>query len=86
MSDSINNDNERKISREVINYLIKNPQTPRHKITNLKGRIGKNYKYHKVIKNAKILEFATEDEKEIITPILKRRTKSLRYFENIEEN
>ena len=74
MSDSINNDNARKISREVINYLIKNPQTPRHKITSLKGRIGKKYKYHKVIKNAKILEFATEDEKEIITPILKRRT------------
>ncbi len=74
MSDSINNDNARKISREVINYLIKNPQTPRHKITNLKGRIGKKYKYHKVIKNAKILEYATEDEKEIITPILKRRT------------
>ncbi|KKL52530.1 hypothetical protein LCGC14_2284570, partial [marine sediment metagenome] len=74
MSDSINNETERKISREVITYLIKNPQTPRHKITNIKGRIGKKYKYFKVIKNAKILEFATKDEKKIITPILKRRT------------
>ncbi len=74
MSDSINNETERKISREVITYLIKNPQTPRHKITNIKGRIGKKFKYFKVIKNAKILEFATKDEKKIITPILKRRT------------
>ena len=74
MSDLTNNENVRKISREVITYLIKNPQTPRHKITNLKGRIGKKYKHHKVIKNAKVLEFATEDEKKIITQILKRRT------------
>jgi len=73
MGNSTNNENVRKISREVITYLIENPKTPRHKITNLKGRIGKKYKYHKVLKNAKILEFATEDEKEIITQILKRR-------------
>jgi elongator complex protein 3 len=73
MSDSLNNENVRKISREVITYLIKNPQTPRHKITSIKGRIGKKYKYYKVIKNAKILEFVTKDEKEIVTPILKRR-------------
>ncbi|KKM16968.1 hypothetical protein LCGC14_1680490 [marine sediment metagenome] len=74
MNDLTNNENVRKISREVITYLIINPQTPRHKITTLKGRIGKKYKYHKVIKNAKILEFASEDEKKIITQILKRRT------------
>ena len=43
MSDSTNNENESEISREVINYLIKNPQTPRYKITNINGRIGKKY-------------------------------------------
>ena len=74
MSDSTNNENESEISREVINYLIKNPQTPRYKITNIKGRIGKKYMYHKVIKNATILSFATEEEKKIVTRILKRRT------------
>ena len=74
MSDSTNNENESEISREVINYLIKNPQTPRYKITNIKGRIGKKYMYNKVIKNATILSFATEEEKKIVTRILKRRT------------
>ena len=74
MSDSTNNENESEISREVINYLIKNPQTPRYKITNIKGRIGKKYMYHKVIKNATILSFATEEEKKIVTRILKRKT------------
>ncbi|UCD01339.1 MAG: tRNA uridine(34) 5-carboxymethylaminomethyl modification radical SAM/GNAT enzyme Elp3 [Promethearchaeota archaeon] len=61
------------ISREIINYLIRNPETPREKITNIKGRIGKKYRYNKVIKNATILDFATEQEKLIITQILKRR-------------
>ncbi len=74
MSDSTNNDNARKISREVINYLIKNPKTKRHKITNIKGKIGKRYNYKKVIKNATILDYATPDEKEIVLPILKRRS------------
>ncbi len=61
------------ISREIIDYLIRNPKTPRKKITNIKGRIGKKHKYDKVIKNATILNYATVEEKEIITQILKRR-------------
>lgn len=65
---------EEKIAREIINYLIKNPKISRKKITNLKGQIGKKYKYHKVIKNANILNFATEEEKSIITKLLKRRS------------
>ncbi|MFX1590621.1 MAG: tRNA uridine(34) 5-carboxymethylaminomethyl modification radical SAM/GNAT enzyme Elp3 [Promethearchaeota archaeon] len=63
-----------KISRDVINYLIRNPGTSRQKITNIKGKIGKKYNYNKVIKNATILDFATNEEKQIITQILKRRT------------
>jgi len=63
-----------KISRDVIDYLISNPGTSRQKITNIKGRIGKKYNYYKVIKNATILGFATDKEKQIITQILKRRT------------
>ncbi|MFX0155162.1 MAG: elongator complex protein 3, partial [Candidatus Hodarchaeota archaeon] len=63
----------KKISREIIDYLIKNPETSREKITNIKGRIGKKYKYNKVIKNAIILDYATSEEKNIITQILKRR-------------
>jgi elongator complex protein 3 len=64
----------RKISREVIDLLLKNPDISKSKITNLKGRIGKKYKYNRVIKNATILDFATDEEKQIITQILKRRT------------
>jgi len=63
----------KKISREIITYLIRNPKTPRGKVTNIKGRIGKKYKYPKVIKNATILSYATSEEKETITQILKRR-------------
>ena len=68
-----NQEKVREISREIIEYLIKNPKTPRKKITNIKGRIGKKYKHDKVIKNATILNYATLEEKEIITQILKRR-------------
>ncbi len=74
--DSLDTDNQEKIkliSREIIDYLINNPKTNRKKITNIKGRIGKKYKFNKVIKNATILNYATEEEKEIITQILKRR-------------
>ncbi|MFW9784183.1 MAG: tRNA uridine(34) 5-carboxymethylaminomethyl modification radical SAM/GNAT enzyme Elp3 [Candidatus Heimdallarchaeota archaeon] len=62
-----------KISREIIKFLIKNPNTSREGITNIKGKIGKKFNYKKVIKNATILEYATSDEKDIILPILKRR-------------
>lgn len=71
--DTGNREKVKEISREIIEYLIKNPKTPRKKITNIKGRIGKKYKYNKVQKNATILNYATLKEKEIITQILKRR-------------
>ena len=73
MNELTNSEIEQKISREIIEYLVKNPDTPRHKITNLKGKFGKKYKYHKVIKNAKILHHATEEELQVVTQLLKRR-------------
>ncbi len=73
MNELTNSEIEHRISREVIDYLLKNPNTPRHKITNLKGKFGKKYKYHKVIKNAQILHHATEEELRVITQLLKRR-------------
>jgi elongator complex protein 3 len=63
----------KKIAREVIEYLLNNPDISRGKITSIKARIGKKYNHSKVIKNATILDFATEKEKEIVTQILKRR-------------
>ena len=74
IDDATNYEIEKKISREVIDYLIKHPKFPRQKITNIKGKIGKKYKYNRVVKNATILAHATKEEKEIITIFLKRRT------------
>ncbi len=64
---------EKKISREVINYLIKNPNVSKDKITKIKGRFSKIFNYNKVIKNATILSYASEKEKSIVTKLLKRR-------------
>jgi len=64
----------KRISREIIKFLIENPHFSRNKITNIKGKIGKKHNYKKVIKNATILGYATPDEKEIILPMLKRRS------------
>jgi len=72
--ENTNTEKIEKVSREIIEYLIKHPQTSREKITNIKGRIGKKYRLKRVIKNATILNFATEEEKDLIIIHLKRRT------------
>ena len=71
--ENINQEINKKIAREVIDYLIKNPDTFRGKITSVKAKIGKKYNIGKVIKNATILDYATEEEKEKVAQILKRR-------------
>lgn len=77
-NESADSEKVNKISRDIIEFLIKNPQTSREKISNIKGRIGKKYNYNNVVKNATILNYASDDEKKIITQILKRRsTRSL---------
>ena len=63
----------KKISREVIDFLMNHPNFPQQKITNLKGKFGKKFNYHKVIKNAQILSNASEEELRVINQILKRR-------------
>ncbi|MFX0188195.1 MAG: tRNA uridine(34) 5-carboxymethylaminomethyl modification radical SAM/GNAT enzyme Elp3, partial [Candidatus Hodarchaeota archaeon] len=62
-----------KIARAIIEHLIKYPQTRRSKISNLKGRFAKKFAYNRVIKNATILSYASENEKSIILKLLKRR-------------
>lgn len=71
--EDINVEKVKKIARATIDYLIKHPQTHRSKITNLKGKFAKQFSYNRVIKNATILNLAKNGEKQIITPILKRR-------------
>lgn len=71
-----NSDTEtiRKIARDVIDYLINHPKTSREKITNIKGRFGKQHQFNKVLKNATILVHANEEEKQLINHLLKRRS------------
>ena len=73
MNEITNSDTVKRISREIIDYLMIHPNFPRQKITNLKGKFGKKYSYHKVIKNAQILQHATEEELGVILHLLKRR-------------
>ncbi|NVM43519.1 MAG: tRNA uridine(34) 5-carboxymethylaminomethyl modification radical SAM/GNAT enzyme Elp3 [Candidatus Lokiarchaeota archaeon] len=73
MNELTNSETVKRISREIIDYLMIHPNFPRQKITNLKGKFGKKYNYHKVIKNAQILHHATEEELGVIIQLLKRR-------------
>ncbi len=68
-----------KIARATIKYLLKNPNTARSKITNLKGKFAKKYNYNTVIKNAVVLEYAeqmglTQNELRLINKKLRRRS------------
>jgi len=64
---------EKNVAREIINYLLKHPKISKTKITQLKGKIGKKYKFFKVIKNATILKHAKDSEYKFLTNLLKRR-------------
>jgi elongator complex protein 3 len=73
------NSKTEKISRKTIKYLLNNPNIKRSKITNLKGRIAKQFNYNRVIKNATILECAdrinlTNKERALINKKLRRRS------------
>ncbi len=73
-SESINIEKIKKIARAIIDYLLKHPNTPREKITNIKGKYAKKFNFNEVIKNATILTYSTEEEKQILTQLLRRRT------------
>jgi elongator complex protein 3 len=72
--ESVDHNKLKNLSREIIDYLLKNPKISREKITNLKARIGKKYRLNKVIKNATILNYVTDEERPILTKLLKRRS------------
>ncbi|HUW90822.1 MAG TPA: tRNA uridine(34) 5-carboxymethylaminomethyl modification radical SAM/GNAT enzyme Elp3 [Candidatus Nanopelagicaceae bacterium] len=73
MNELTDSETIKKISREIIDYLMIHPNFPQQKITNLKGKFGKKYNFHKVIKNAQILHHADEEELRVINQLLKRR-------------
>jgi len=69
----------RNIAFDTIQYLLRNPQTPRNKITNIKGKFAKKFNYNSVIKNATVLDYMdkidlTTEERRFINKKLRRRT------------
>ncbi|TFF84987.1 MAG: tRNA uridine(34) 5-carboxymethylaminomethyl modification radical SAM/GNAT enzyme Elp3 [Promethearchaeota archaeon] len=79
LNPSDNQEKIKNIALSTINYLLSNPQTPRSKITNIKGRFAKKYDYNRVIKNANILDYVdqgnfTKEERRLINTKLRRRT------------
>ena len=68
-----NSEKQELVSRDIIRFLMKNPNYPRHKITNLKGKLGKKYDLNNVIKNATILKYANDEERKILIQLLRRR-------------
>ncbi|MGM0467185.1 MAG: tRNA uridine(34) 5-carboxymethylaminomethyl modification radical SAM/GNAT enzyme Elp3 [Promethearchaeati archaeon] len=79
LNPSDNQEKIKNIALSTINYLLSNPQTPRSKITNIKGRFAKKYDYSRVIKNATILDYVdqvnfTKEERRLINTKLRRRT------------
>jgi elongator complex protein 3 len=61
------------VSREIIKELILHADIEKSKVTQLKNRIMKGYFLKETIKNSEIMEYATEEELELILPILRRR-------------
>jgi elongator complex protein 3 len=66
-------DKIKKIARALIDFLITHPKTNKSKITTIKAKFAKKFSYTGVIKNATVLDMATDKERQIITQILKRR-------------
>ncbi|MBN2155043.1 MAG: tRNA uridine(34) 5-carboxymethylaminomethyl modification radical SAM/GNAT enzyme Elp3 [Candidatus Lokiarchaeota archaeon] len=62
------------VCREIITELIARPYYPKGKITELKNKILKKYSLTRTMKNSEILQYASEEELEIILPILRRRS------------
>ena len=74
MDDTPKDDQFECACKEIIKLLIEQPTFPKEKMTELKNRILKKYAIARTMKNSEILEYATEDELEIILPILRRRS------------
>ncbi|MFX1397018.1 MAG: tRNA uridine(34) 5-carboxymethylaminomethyl modification radical SAM/GNAT enzyme Elp3 [Promethearchaeota archaeon] len=73
-----NSEKVKKIAQAIIDHIINHPNVKKSKITQIKAQFSKKFLYHGVIKNATILEAASEEERQLLTPILKRkRTRTL---------
>ncbi|MHA1619111.1 MAG: tRNA uridine(34) 5-carboxymethylaminomethyl modification radical SAM/GNAT enzyme Elp3 [Promethearchaeota archaeon] len=63
----------RETARNIIEYLSKNPHTPKKQLTAIKCRIGKQHGFKSVIRNSEIWDHATPQEQIDLRHILRRR-------------
>ncbi len=71
--DMVSSETEYKACREIIEYLLKNPTTDRRIINRYKNKISAKYHLNKIPTNATVLSHATEEEYEILRPMLQKR-------------
>jgi elongator complex protein 3 len=63
----------KKACRDVIETLISKPDFSKDKLTQLKCRVQKKYHIAEMLKDSLILKFASEDERELLGSLLRRR-------------
>jgi elongator complex protein 3 (tRNA carboxymethyluridine synthase) len=62
-----------KTGRAIIEYLLEHPDFKKRQLTALKCKIGKKFHFKNVIKDSQILSLTTEEEREKLVGLLKRR-------------
>ncbi len=68
------NAEEEKASRDIIEYLLSQTKISRKMVGRVKARFSKKYHLSGMIRNATILHFASEEEREILAPYLRRKS------------
>lgn len=61
-------------AHDIIQFLIENPNFPKVKLTQIKNKTNKKYGLVGTLSNSEIMQYATEDELELIQPLLRRRS------------
>ena len=76
MTNAPNDDDDERYEatcKDIIDELLKNKKITPNFLNNIKNKVCKKYSLGKIPKNADILAKASEEEKEILIPILQRR-------------
>ena len=62
-----------KTARAIIEYVLEHPTIKKQQLTAIKGRVGKQFGFVNVIKDSVIASYATKDELDKISFLLRRR-------------
>ncbi|MHA1872364.1 MAG: tRNA uridine(34) 5-carboxymethylaminomethyl modification radical SAM/GNAT enzyme Elp3, partial [Promethearchaeota archaeon] len=69
-----NNDKIERMARDLIKFLVRHPDYPKKRITELKNKYTKKYNLGLTIKNSVIIKFANKNELPLILTKLRRRS------------